>query len=89
MNYISNFVTPDPNLIDAELSSADKNIIDKAVTTIENWQTLCEQGVSIALNNSTDMVYLKDTNRELRQKSIAIKSITNKLKLKLTQYNCV
>lgn len=89
MNYISNFVTPDPNLIDAELSSADKNIIDKAVTTIENWQTLCEQGVSIALNNSTDMVYLKDTNQELKQKSIAIKSITNKLKLKLTQYNCV
>lgn len=89
MNYISNFVTPDPNLIDAELSSEDKNIIDKAVTTIENWQTLCEQGVSIALNNSTDMIYLKDTNQELKQKSLSIKSITNKLKLKLTQYNCV
>ncbi len=89
MNYINNFVTPDANLTNAQLTSADKNIIDKAVSTIDNWQTLCDQGVSIALTNNSDMVYLKQTNTELKQKTIAIKSMTDKLKLKLTQYNCL
>ncbi len=89
MNYINNFVTPDASLTNAQLTSADKNIIDKAVSTIDNWQTLCDQGVSIALTNNSDMVYLKQTNTELKQKTIAIKSMTDKLKLKLTQYNCL
>ncbi len=89
MNYINNFVTPDANLTNAQLTPADKNIINKAVSTIDNWQTLCDQGVSIALTNNSDMVYLKQTNTELKQKTIAIKSMTDKLKLKLTQYNCL
>ena len=87
MNYINNFVTPDPALTNAHLTAADKNIITKAVDTIDNWQTLCDQGVSIALTNNSDMVYLKQTNQELKQKTVAIKSMTDKLKLKLTQYN--
>ncbi len=87
MNYVNNFVTPDANLVNAQLSDADKNIISKAVDTIDNWQTLCDQGVSIALTNNTDMVYLKQANSELKQKTVAIKSMTDKLKLKLTQYN--
>ena len=87
MNYINNFVTPDAALVNAHLTSADKNIITKAVDTIDNWQTLCDQGISIALTNNTDMVYLKQTNQDLKQKTVAIKSMTDKLKLKLVQYN--
>lgn len=87
MNYVNNFVTPDASLVNAQLSAADKNIITKAVDTIDNWQTLCDQGVSIALTNNADMVYLKQANLELKQKTVAIKSMTDKLKLKLTQYN--
>ena len=87
MNYINNFVTPDPALVNAQLTTGDKNIISKAVDTIDNWQTLCDQGVSIALTNNSDMVYLKQANQELKQKTVAIKTMTDKLKLKLTQYN--
>ena len=61
--------------------------ITKAVDTIDHWQTLCDQGISIALTNNTDMVYLKQTNQDLKQKTVAIKSMTDKLKLKLVQYN--
>ena len=57
----------------------DKNIIEKAVSTIDNWQTLCDQGVSIALTNNTDMVYLKQTNQDLKQKSVAIKTMNQML----------
>jgi hypothetical protein len=87
MNYINNFVTPDAALVNAHLTAADKNIITKAVDTIDNWQILCDQGISIALTNNADMVYLKQTNQDLKQKTVAIKSMTDKLKLKLTQYN--
>ena len=62
--------------------------INKAVNTIENWQNLCDQGVSIALNNSSDMTYLKNANSELKSKtstSILI-SVTNTLKSKLATY---
>ena len=49
------FVTPDENLLNGALSADDKNIITKAVTTIENWQSMCEHGISIALVNNSDM----------------------------------
>lgn len=89
MNYINHFVTPDENLSNAQLSNDDKNIINKAINTIDNWKILCDQGVSIALNNNTDVSYLKQTNNELKQKTNSLKNATNKLKLKLTQLNCI
>ncbi len=84
MNYINNFVTPDPNLVNGKLSNEDKHIISKAVDTIDNWKNLCDQGVSIALTNSSDMQYLKNTNIELKQKTSSLKNVTSKLKLKLS-----
>jgi hypothetical protein len=87
MNYINNFVNPDENLTSGQLSQDDKNIISKAVSTIDNWQILCEQGVSIALVNNTDVKYLKDTNNELKQKTAIIKNATQTLKNKLAQMN--
>jgi hypothetical protein len=87
INYINHFVVPDPNLTQANLSASDKNIISKAVSTIDNWQTLCEQGVSIALQNSSDMQYLKNTNIELKQKTSVLKSVTSALKLKINSLN--
>ena len=86
MNYINNFVVINPNLPAGQLSSDDKSIIDKAVSTIENWQELCDQGVSIALSNSTDMNYLKNANSELKLKTSVLKSVTNTLKSKLAGY---
>ena len=85
LNYINNFVTPDPTLVDAKLSDADKNIISKAVVTIEHWQVLCDQGVSIAMNTNTDMQYLTQTNTQLKQKTNILKNATSILQSKLQQ----
>ena len=82
MNYISNFVTPNPNLPKAQLSNTDKNIISNAVNTIDNWNSLCEHGVSIALHDDTDIKYIKDANIELKNKTNQLRDVTNKLKAK-------
>lgn len=87
MNYVNNFVVPNANLPAAQLSDADKNIIRKAVSTIENWQVLSEQGVSIALTNNSDMQYLKSANNELKQKTSILKSVSATLRNKLAQLN--
>lgn len=87
MGYVNNFVVPDPNLTKAKLSAEDKNIINKAVATIDNWKLLCDQGVSIALTNSTDMQYLKQANLELKQKTSVLKSVASTLRNKINQYN--
>ncbi len=89
MNYINNFVDPNPQLTSAQLSNEDKNIINKAVSTIENWQVLCDQGISIALVNSSDMTYLKQTNADLKSKTNVIKNVTDTLKTKLAALNAL
>ena len=89
INYINHFVVPNPSLANAGLSDADKNIINKAVSTIDNWKNLCDQGVSIALNSSTDMQYLKNTNNELKQKTSVLKSVADTLRNKLSSLNCI
>jgi hypothetical protein len=82
MNYINNFVTPDANLSKAQLSDNDKNIINKAVNTIDNWNELCKHGVSIALADSSDLKYIKDANTELKDKTNKLKDVTSKLREK-------
>ena len=55
MNYINNFVTPNPNLPNGQLDEDNKEIISNAAKTIDDWSVLCEHGVSIALNNNQDI----------------------------------
>jgi len=83
MNYINNFVEKDVSLPNAELSDIDKNVIKKAVQTIDNWKLLCDQGVSIALSNNQDIQGIKVINANLKQKTDTLKNVTNKLKGKL------
>jgi len=87
MNYIGNFIAPDPNVVlpNAELSKDDKLIIDSAVSTIENWNTLCEHGVSIALSNNQDIQYLTQANNEFRQKTNSLRNMTGVLRTKLAR----
>ena len=87
MTYIGHFVAPsstDP--LDASLSSIDKNIISKAVDTIDNWNVLCNQGVTIAMSNNSDILYIKQTNSELKNKTSIIQNASKLLKTKLTQF---
>ena len=90
MNYINYFVSPDDTtLVDTKLSSEDKNIITNAVTTINNWNILCDNGVSIAMSNNPDIQYINQTNNNLRVKTNLIKTATILLKKKLAQYNLI
>lgn len=88
MNYIAYFVdssAPKPQY--ADLSANDLNVITKAVSAIENYNVLCEQGVSIALTNSADVQYIKMVNNDLESKTSALRTATNKLRAKLASYN--
>jgi hypothetical protein len=88
MNYISHFVNPvTPKPYGSDLSLVEKNIIDKAVDTIENWSVLCDQGVSLAMNNSPDVVYIKSANQELKAKSDVMKANISSLRTKLFTYS--
>jgi hypothetical protein len=88
MKYISYFVAPTeivPNK--AQLDNEDRIIIDQAIDTIEHWNILSEQGVSIALNNNTDIQYIKQANTELKNKSNVLKGAVVSLKEKFAFYN--
>jgi flagellin-specific chaperone FliS len=87
MGYIGNFVVRDSNLPAGQLSAKDKNIIQKAADTIDNWNTLCEHGVTIALTNSTDIQAIKNMNSELKTKSLALQNVTNTLRTRLQNLN--
>ena len=90
LGYINHFVNPSdsPNLnVTASLSSQDKNIIDKAVSTIDNWNVLCDQGVSIAMTNNPDIQNIKKVNNDLKMKTTNIQNATNLLKAKFAQFN--
>jgi hypothetical protein len=71
---------------DAELSAEEKNIIDKAVETIDKWNLLCEHGISVALENNTDIQYISQASDDLKNKSNVLKTATVNLKNKLAQY---
>lgn len=88
MTYISNFVTPDPSAPEnAKLSEKDKTIISKAVSTIDNWSVLCDEGVTIAMANNTDVQYLKQASLELKSKASILGNSTSILRAKLNAYN--
>lgn len=87
MNYITHFVNPsDNNLINSNLSSEEKNIISKAVETIDNWNVVCEHGVTIAMNNNSDLNIIKNYNDNLKIKTDVLKNATINLRAKLNSY---
>ena len=88
MTYITHFVDssiPAPET--AELSNEEKGIITAAVSTIDNWNILCEQGVSIAMANDPDIQYIKSSSQQLKQKTQALANATTLLRSKLTAFN--
>ena len=82
MGYINNFVNADSSLPLGQLSAVDKNIINQAVNTIDNWNVLCDQGVSIALSSNPDIQYIKQANLNLKQKTNLLNTATSSLRAK-------
>lgn len=88
MTYINNFVTPDASAPEAaSLSATEKDIIAKAVSTLDNWGALCDQGVTIAMSNNEDIQYLKTASNQLKTKATSLASATALLRSKLQQFN--
>ena len=87
MQYINYFVAPTDSLPDAELSAVEKNIITQSVNTIESWNILCEQGVSIAMASDPNVQYIQQASSQLKNTTFNLKTVTNTLKSKLASFN--
>jgi len=89
MKYISHFVAPStttPAPVGANLSADEQNVINQAVNTIENWNVLCDQGVSIAMSNNPDIIRISSVNSQLREKAPFIRTATALLRAKLANF---
>ena len=82
INYYVDSTNPAPD--GADLTNIEKHIIDKAVMTIENWNTICDEGVTIAMSKNPDVQYIKQTSNSLIQTTSLLKTATAKLYTKLT-----
>jgi hypothetical protein len=90
MQYINYFVSPtDLSLAHAALSAEEKNIIAKSVDTIDNWNTLCSYGVSIAMSNDVDVISIKQASDDLKLSSATLRSASSSLRAKLAAFNLV
>lgn len=89
MKYINHFVDSEENdaPVTADLSAEEKGIIQSAVDTIDNWNVLCEQGVSIAMSTHPDIEYISGASVQMKEKANALKNATLTLKNKLKTYN--
>ena len=87
MTYINHFVdSSSPAPSSADLSAEEKGIIDGAITTINNWNILCDQGVSIAMSSNPDIQFITGASAQLKTKANALKTATNLLKTKMTAF---
>jgi len=87
MNYITHFVNPtDQAMPQAELSPEEKNIIEKAVDTIENWNTVCEHGISVAMNNNEDVKAIQTYNQNIKISANILRRATTNLRSKLNTF---
>ena len=88
MQYIGHFVDASFSApAAAELSPAEKNVIEKAIQTIDTWNILCEQGVSLSLQHNPDIQFITQANNELIQTTRTLKTATNTLRTKLAKFN--
>jgi hypothetical protein len=88
MNYINHFVNPGTqNLPAANLSLAEHDVINRAVSTIDNWNVLCDQGVSIAMSSNPDIQYITQSNDILKNQTNNLRTATSSLRTKLSLYN--
>jgi hypothetical protein len=87
MNYITHFTSPDGTVVpSAELSSDDKNAIQRSVQTLNAWSEICNHGVSIAMMNDPDVRYIQQTNQLFMQQSVLLKQASSKLRGRYAAY---
>ena len=88
MTYINHFADSTVTApISADLSTEEKGIIAAAVKTIEDWNILCDKGVSIAMSNDADIQYINGASKHLKQTTATLKNSASLLKSKLAAFN--
>jgi hypothetical protein len=88
MTYINHFVDSSSQAPEeANLDQQDIDIINQAATTINNWNILCEQGVTIAMSNNPDIQYIKQANSDISTNINTLKNASLKLRNKLQSFN--
>ena len=87
MQYINNFANADPTLTKGKLSYADKLIIQKATTTINSWNSIVSNGVSVTMANNADIQYITNQNQTYSTRTAELKAATNAIKNKFAFYN--
>lgn len=88
MGYIGHFVDASSgNPAGCELSIDEKNVITKAIQTIDSWNVLCDQGVSITLQNDVDIKFISHASKELVQTTGVLRNATSTLRNKLANMN--
>lgn len=90
IQYIDHFVNPtDPSLNEAALSAEEKEIIQKSVDTIDNWNNMAEYGVSIALSNDENIQCIQQYSLDLKTKKSSLTTASSSLRAKLAAFNIV
>jgi len=57
------------------------------VKNIDSWNTLCEQGVSIAMSENPDIQFINEANTELVNTTTTLKNATSILKAKFATFH--
>jgi len=86
MKYIQHFVNPTTELEKAKLNEIDKNVIQRATTTIEAWSQIYENGVSVAMNQNEDIQYIQHANGVFKSQAVVLRQSTSQLRGKYSQY---
>ena len=86
MGYINHFSSPTEELESANLNAINKNAISRACTTIDAWNNIYKNGVSMAMNENTDIQYIKRTNQTFIQQSAKLRISTNIIRERYSYY---
>lgn len=89
MDCINYFVNPtECNVPDgALLDTTERKVINSAVNTINQWNTLCESGVNIALSNNDDIKNIAAINNSLKIKTSGLNNAISILSARFNSMN--
>ena len=86
MKYIQHFVNPTTDLAEAKLNDVDRNVIQRATTTIQAWSQIYENGVSVAMNQNEDIQYIHQANGLFKDQAVVLRQSTSQLRNKYSVY---
>jgi hypothetical protein len=86
INYFEN-PTEDDVPDGALLNNTERQVINTAVRTINQWNTLCESGVNIALSNNDDIKNITAINNTLKLKTSGLNNAISILSARFKSMN--